>query len=491
MLASPRTSILPYVKQAICRAFLLVAALTPPALGTANAAGGLPAPVAFALKRAGVPLTGVALSVQEVGASRPLVAVNAGKPMNPASTMKLVTTLAALELLGPTFTWKTDVLAAGPLRGDVLEGDLVLRGQGDPKLTIENFWLMLRALRSRGLREIRGDLVLDRSYFEPIDQDTSRFDSEPLRPYNVVPDALLLNFKSFRFTFVPDADGRTAQVAVEPRSALLQLTQSVRLADGPCNDWRAGLKADFNGDAGLARVSLSGPYPAACGEKTWNVALLSHPNYIYGVFRQLWEEMGGVLRGGVREAPAPESARLLYSQASPALAEVVRDMNKFSNNVMARQIFLTLSAELLKLPGRADRSAQVVQSWLAQKGLNAPELVIENGSGLSRSERISAGSMEKLLLAAYASPFMPEFIASMPLVAYDGTMKRRLRYEPVAGQAHIKTGTLSDARALAGYVLDARGRLYAVVFFVNHPNAGATQAAQDALLEWVYSGAGR
>ena len=460
----------------------------------APAADALPAPVAAAMRASGVPSSSAALFVQEVGAPRPTVAFNAGAVMNPASTMKLVTTLAALELLGPTFAWKTEAWTAGVQQGDVLEGDLVLRGTGDPKLTVENFWLMLRALRARGLREIRGDLVLDRAYFEPVAQDEGRFDNEPLRPYNVAPDALLLNFKAYRFTFVPDPERGMAQVTVEPRSALLDLTSAVRLADGPCNDWRARLKADFNangGMGGVARAAFSGLFPTACGEKTWNVALQSHPNYVLGVFRQLWEELGGTLRGGVRDGPAPAGGRLLYSNESPALAEVLRDMNKFSNNVMARQLFLTLSAEVMKQPARADRSAQVVQGWLARKGLEFPELVMENGSGLSRTERIGAANMGRLLLAAYASPVMPEFIASMPLVAYDGTMKRRLKYESVAGQAHIKTGSLSDVRSLAGYVLDSRGRRFAVVFFVNHPNACATQPAQDALLTWVYAGAGR
>jgi D-alanyl-D-alanine carboxypeptidase/D-alanyl-D-alanine-endopeptidase (penicillin-binding protein 4) len=472
----------------------LIAALVP-ALAPVDAAGAdaLPAAVAAALRAAAVPLADTAVVVHEVGAARPLLAYNAGKPMNPASTMKLVTTLAALELLGPTFAWTTEMWAAGTQHGDVLEGDLVLRGTGDPKLTVENFWLALRALRARGLREIRGDLILDRSYFEAMSQNEARFDNEPLRPYNVAPDALLLNFKAFRFTFVPDPGGGFARVAVEPRSALLELTSVVHLAEGPCNDWRARLRADFNGNGGAggtARASFSGLYPSSCGEKTWNVALQSHPTYVLGVFRQLWEELGGTLKGGVRDGAATADARLLYTNESPALAEVVRDMNKFSNNVMARQLFLTLSAEVLKLPARADRAAQSVQGWLAQKGLEFPELVMENGSGLSRAERISAANMGRLLLAAYASPVMPEFIASMPLVAYDGTMKRRLKYDSVAGQAHIKTGSLSDVRSLAGYVLDARGRRFAVVFIVNHANAGATQAAQDALLSWVYAGAG-
>ena len=462
--------------------------------GIAAAADALPAPVAAALRASGVPAASIALFVQEVGTARPVVTFNAARAMNPASTMKLVTTLAALELLGPTFAWKTEMWAAGAQRGDMLEGDLVLRGSGDPKLTVENFWLMLRALRARGLREIRGDLVLDRSHFDAVSQDAARFDNEPLRPYNVAPDALLLNFKAFRFTFVPDPERGSVQLAVEPRSTLIEVSNAVRLAEGPCNDWRAKLKADFNdnGDKdGRARAAFSGMFPSSCGEKTWNVALQSHRNYVLGVFRQLWEELGGTLRGGVRDGAAPDGARLLYSNESPALAEVVRDMNKFSNNVMARQLFLTLSAEVTKQPARADRSAQVVQGWLARKGLEFPELVMENGSGLSRAERISAANMGRLLITAYASPVMPEFIASMPLVAYDGTMKRRLTYGSVAGQAHIKTGSLSDVRSLAGYVLDARGRRFAVVFIVNHPNAGATQSAQDALLSWAYAGAGR
>ena len=182
----------------------------------------------------------------------------------------------------------------------------------------------------------------------------------------------------------------------------------------------------------------------------------------------------------------PADARLLAVAESSSNAELVRDINKFSNNVMARQLYLTLGAELLKLPGRSDRSAQVVQSWLAQKNLDFPELVLENGSGLSRQERISAGSMGRLLLEAWRSAVMPELMSSLPLVAYDGTMRRRLRFESIAGQAHIKTGSLSDARTLAGYVLDQRGQRHVVVLFINHANAAAGQPAQDALLQWVY-----
>ncbi len=450
----------------------------------------IPAEVAAALKSAAIPPSAAAIVVLPLGESRPLLSLNAERALNPASTMKLVTTFAALDLLGPNFTWKTQVLTTGTLNGDTLEGDLILKGGGDPKLTLENLWLMTRSLRARGLRHIRGDLVLDRSYFNGGDHDPSRFDAEPLRPYNVGPDALMFNFKAVRFTFLPDALRNRVQVLAEPKPAQLELTQSVRLASGPCNDWRAQLKADFQGGSAQALVSFAGSYPAECGEKTWNVALLSHPHYIHGVFRQIWEESGGSLSGGWRDGAAPPDARVLYTHESPSLAEIVRDINKYSNNVMARQLYLTLSSESLKTPGNPPASAQVLRSWLTQRALQVPELVVDNGSGLSRVERISAASMAELLQVAFRSPVMPELMASLPLVAYDGTMKRRLNSSAVAGQAHIKTGTLFDVRAIAGYMLDRSGRHHVVVFIVNHANAPAAQEAQDALLRWVYASGG-
>jgi D-alanyl-D-alanine carboxypeptidase/D-alanyl-D-alanine-endopeptidase (penicillin-binding protein 4) len=191
----------------------------------------------------------------------------------------------------------------------------------------------------------------------------------------------------------------------------------------------------------------------------------------------------------VRDGTAGADARLIAAVASPALSEVVRDMNKFSNNVMARQIYLTLGAEGYGEPGTEGKSERVVREWLAGKGLPIPELVLENGSGLSRAERISARNLGRLLLASFGSPVMPEFLASLPLTAVDGTMKKRLGDAAVAGQAHVKTGSLTGVRAIAGYVLDARGRRVVVVSFVNHPNALNADAAQDALLDWVHLGA--
>lgn len=447
----------------------------------------LPPTLAAGLAGAGVPASAVAVWTQALGAARPSLAFNASKPMNPASTIKLLTTYAALDLLGPAYSWKTEVWANGKLLGDVLEGELTLRGGGDPRLTVEHLWQLVRAVRARGIREIRGGLAFDRSYFDASEHDASRFDSEPLRPYNVGPDALLVNFKAFRFTFVPDLERRSAAVVVDPRSTLLEISANVALNGEPCGDWRRGLKTAFSAaGARGAKAVFGGTYPASCLERTMNVALLSHSDYVYGVFNALWEESGGTISGGWRDQAVPQGARLIFTHESPTLSEVVRDINKFSNNVMARQLFLTLSAEMERLPGRTDRSSALLKSWLDGKGLPMPELVLENGSGLSRKESISAENLGRLLVSAYGSSVMPEFMASLPLLAVDGTMRRRLKTDSAAGQAHLKTGSLADVRSVAGYVLDRRGRRHVMVFIVNHPNAAATQAAQDALVRWVY-----
>ena len=447
----------------------------------------LPAPVAQALERAGIPESSVGIYVQDALVERPVVAVGDARALNPASTVKLLTTLAALDQLGPAYRWTTEVYADGAVQGDVLNGNLFIKGYGDPRMTLENFWLMLRALRARGVREIRGDLVLDRGYFTREDIDPAAFDNEPTRPYNTPPDAVLVNFKAVRLQFLPDAERRALRIVVEPALPQIQVLNNVVLDNEPCDDWLARLKLTAVGDSTSARLLFSGNFSVACGEKERNYSVLGHPQYVHGLFTLLWRELGGVFAGAVRDADRPAGARLLLAYETQTLAEIVRDINKFSNNVMARQLYMSLGAIVSGAPASGNKSARVIRQWLETRRMPIPELVLENGSGLSRVERISAKNLARLLLYAQHSAVMPEFVASLPLVAVDGTMRKRLAGADVAGQAHIKTGSLSGVRAIAGYVLDAKGRTMVVVCIVNHAQAPSAQAAQDALLKWVYS----
>ncbi|MNK11225.1 D-alanyl-D-alanine carboxypeptidase DacB precursor [compost metagenome] len=448
-----------------------------------HAAEGLPTVVSEALKRSAIPPAAVGTYVQEVSGQKPWIAVNETTGFNPASTMKLVTSDAALELLGPTFNWKTQAYMTGTLNGDVLDGDLIIKGSGDPKLVTENFWQFLRKIRAAGIREIRGNLILDRSIFEDMPYDAAQFDGDPLKPYNAGPDALLLNYKVFAFHFLPNPARNQVDITVDPPVATYPV-MAPALTNGACGDWQGKLLPNM----GRISTNFTGSYSAACGEKTWYLHpyLMNHSEYFGVVFRQLWNDVGGVFNGAVSNGVVPPAARFVTEWQSTSLPEVIRDINKYSNNVMARQLLLTLAADVLKLPASPERGARVVKTWMANKGIDTTQVVIENGSGLSRTERIPAGAMGRMLVSAFQSPTMPEFISSLPLVGYDGTMRKRLTKQTVAGRAHIKTGTLNDVRAIAGYVLAASGKRYAVVCIINHPNAVGGQAAHDALLQWIY-----
>ena len=465
---------------------LVLLSLLFPLLTAAQPASTLPEPVARALAQAGIPESAIGVYVHEIGAAEPVLSIGSYRTLNPASSMKLVTTYAGLEMLGPAYTWNTDALTDSSLTQDVLAGNLYLKGSGDPKLTLENFWLLLRGLRARGVREIRGDLVLDRRLFAEELQDPGAFDDQPTRPYNTGPSALLVNFKAVTLTFIPDAVTRTVRIATEPPLPQVQVINNLKLVDGPCGDWVGKLRLDSQGNADSARLTFNGSYALDCGEGLRSFSVMGHRQYIGALFIQLWKDLGGTFSGQVRDGATPDQARRLTTARSLSLSEIVRDVNKYSNNDMARQLFLSLGMNT-GAPATTTTAANSVKQWLALKGLAVPELVLENGSGLSRIERISARNLGAVLLNAWASPVMPELMASLPVAAVDGTLRRRLKSAEVAGQAHVKTGSLSGVRSIAGYVLDAQGNRVVVVFMVNHANAFNAQAAQDAMLGWVHN----
>ena len=442
------------------------------------AAAPLPGEVAAALDRAKLPRESFVAMVQEVGSTRTRLAWQAEQAVNPASLMKLLTTLAAFEMLGPSWSWNTPVWLQGSVKDGVLDGNLVIKGSGDPKFVLERLWLLLKRVQQAGVQEIRGDIVLDRSSFNVPDQKPGDFDGEPLRPYNVRPDALLLNYKALTFTITPDPARGVATIGVDLALAGVRVDASVPLVAGPCDDWRGALKPDFSDPT---RARFNGALAAACGEKTWSLAYADPKSYNERALLGLWGEMGGKLLGRVRDGIAP-TTRPSFELASPSLAEVVRDINKFSNNVMAQQLFLTL-ALVQRGSGTPELARELIGQWAGERfGSAGAGLVIDNGSGLSRDSRASAQLLARLLQAAWASPVMPELMSSLPVSGIDGTLKRS---RATLGRAHLKTGSLRDVNGVAGYVLSSSGRRYVVVAIVNHANAGGARPALDALVQWA------
>lgn len=447
-------------------------------------AAELPPAFVEALKRAAIPLDRVALVVQGLDDDVPRLSHQAGAALNPASVMKLVTSFAALQQLGPNYTWTTEIWADGMLKDGVLDGDLIVRGNGDPSLTLERMWLLQRELRARGTKAIRGGLVLDASRFELPAVDPGAFDGEPFAPYNAPAGALVANFNAIALRLKPDDVG----VALVPDVALpgVTLTSKLALVDtAQCNGWRGTLTPGF-ADAAKTELVVEGRYPRACGEQAWPLALFAPAATFDFLFRGLWAESGGSLDGPTRAGLAPETPPLLRFESEP-LADALRRLNKYSNNLMAKNLFLTLGAEAYGGPATPEKGARAVRDVLIRQGIATDKLVLENGSGLSRIERVSASLLNQLLRAAWRSPWFSEFESTLPVAALDGTLRTRFNGSPATGYAHLKTGTLRDVNALAGIVLTAKGRRVAFVMLVNDTNAARAGAAQQALLEWAWA----
>ena len=458
-------------------------------LATMNClASPLPENVRAQLSSYKVPESAVSILVQDISADTSLLALNIEVPRNPASTLKLVTTFIALDVLGPNYRWKTEFYTDKRIENGVLNGDLYLKGYGDPFLIVEDFWKLLGKLKDTGLTIINGDLLVDNSHFSVPPIDPGAFDGEPLRLYNVQADAALVNFKAFDFTFKPRRDGKRVQIEVEPDIPGLNIVNRLTQKNSRCSGYRRGINMQQSPNGNPNEVIFSGAFPSRCRSYSLKRTAMDPPSYARGMFEKYWAHWGGSINGGVRIATVPETLDPILVATSRPLVEIIRPLNKWSNNVMARHLVYSLAGSKYPPPLTREQGVEVMFEYLQTKGIETNGLVIDNGSGLSRTSRVTAKAMTDLLRLAHAHPLMPEFISSLSLNGIDGTTRRRFRGRAEMGRMHLKTGRLDGVAAIAGYVLANSGKLYSVVMLGNYSNIhqGAGIAIQNALLKWVY-----
>ena len=443
----------------------------------------LPSTIKSGLEFAGIPESSVGILIEQLDSNVPVLAHNADVAFTPASTMKVLTTYAALELLGPSYTWKTGAYISGKLEDGVLYGDLIIKGSGDPVLSQKDLWLFIRQIQDVGIHDIRGNVILDRSIFKTMSFDAAAFDNEPLKPYNAGPDALLLNEKKIDIKLIPNATENTVKVVFEPRMDGIKITPPL-LSNAECEDWKKDIDLQFDDRHAI----FNGMYSSACQEKSWSVLpwQMSNTRYFESVFSTLWKETGGRFNGKFADGILPAGALKVAQWNSPELAAIVSTVNKHSNNVMARQLLLTMGYHEYGENADIAQGRDVVRKWLESRNIPHDDLVIENGSGLSRVEKISPSTMGLILKAAFHSPVMSELMASFPIAGIDGTMSKRLKEDTIAGNAHVKTGAIDNVRAIAGYVLAKSGRRFLIVCMVNDPNAKLSRNMLDELLNWTY-----
>jgi D-alanyl-D-alanine carboxypeptidase/D-alanyl-D-alanine-endopeptidase (penicillin-binding protein 4) len=429
----------------------------------------LPPATRAALTRQSVPEASVSIVVRDAAGDATLLELNPGMSRSPASTMKLLPTWAALDLLGPAYAWKTRAYADAPVERGVLKGNLYLQGGGDPLLTIERWWRFVNDLRQSGLRTIEGDIVIDQSRFTTQSERPEDFDGKFWRTYNVLPDSLLVNWQSSDFTIRPADDGQGIDLSIQPFPEGLIVENRVRLASGRCVGQNRQVSYQIE-PTRPDRVVATGRLSASCGPQTQRLAIMEPAQYAWGTFVTLWRQLGGQFRGGMLRAPTPPGARLLLTHESEPLSEIVRVTNKYSSNMMARSLVLAIAAEMSGTPATAAAGESTIVGWLKTRGLEFPELVIANGSGLSRDAR-----------------FAPEFLTSLSLGGLDGTLEKRFQHVDDPGRIRMKTGSLRDVSSIAGYVTGRSGKTYAVVVFVNHPGAqnGIGEPIQTSVIDWV------
>lgn len=478
---------------------------------SAGALAQLPEAMAKVLREANIPEDAVGVMI--LRGNTVLLAHNAERSMLPASTMKVVTSMVALDQLGPIFRGRTELRTNAELSAaGVLNGDLVLRGGADADFNEDVLTHMLQNLRSQGIQTIRGDLIVDRQLFQPARPDLAGapFDQTPEFRYNVVPDAALLNTNMLRIDFM--ANDKRLKLTMLPALEGVTVSSDMTLINGSCAAWESGWRPpeSVRADNGKLQVILHGTFPRNCNAAT-SINVLDRKDYIDRLFRAIWRSLGGSFNGEAREATsitaggqAEAGTRLLTDHVARALPEVLRDMNKTSDNTLARLVYLSIGglemdpmfgshpAPVSTTETTAQRSELLIRLWFATHRIGDEGLVLDNGSGLSRWERIRPSQMAAVLQAASLSPWAPEFMASLPIAGLDGTMRRRLRGSPAASRARIKTGTLNNVVAIAGFVPDASGQLCVVVGFINQDLVGtvsAGRAALDALIDWVATSA--
>ncbi len=467
----------------IAYALAIAAALGGPANATGHS--GVPAPVAQAIAAQHLPLHAVSFAIVDPDSGRVLASLNGDTPRSPASTIKLITTFASLDVLGPAYVWQTRALVRGNIHDGVLEGDLVLQGGGDPYMTLERWWKFVRMLRDQGLKAIRGDLVIDNTAFSLPPEDLGAFDGRPNRAYNVRPDALMVNFQTIDFRIAPNADSRRVEIVATPAPVNLVVENRIGFATGRCSTFADRVEFEV-ASAQWDRVVFSGALSAQCAQRNVVRVLLKAPDYAFGTFVELWRELGGQFTGKLRiQAAAPDDKPLLTFD-SLGLGEIVRLTNKFSNNLMARHLLLTLGKERYGAPATLDKGTRAIADWARGRALDLQDIDIDNGSGLSRGTHISALQMANALAAAYRSRYAAEFIASLPLAGIDGTMKSRMRDAP-AGSVRLKTGHLDDVSGVAGYVTTPAGKTLILVSLINdvHASNGGGEPVHAAIVAWI------
>ncbi len=443
----------------------------------------LPQAINEEIRKSGIAEKDISIYIKEAGKGGKVVALlNEHKTRIPASVIKVLTTYASVLKLGFDYRWPTKFYTTGTLQNGVLQGDLLIKGFGDPTLNAEDLEKITSEIREEGIREIRGDIVIDRSYFEVGNKDSSGFDENLYSAYNAMPDAMMFNERVVTVCVIPKENKVHKKHADESYKVVDQLEH----VNKPCTGRYSWPRVKIDKSEVVPTVFLQGKISKRCGKRNiCQVITKPYKSFYYALKDRLIQE-GISVRGGLKLRKIPKEARELFTHYSDSLEEIISETAKESNNLYARHLLLLLGAKLYGAPATMKKGRDAVKYILDSRGaLGEGKLKIDNGSGLSRTSKMNAKLLADMYDDAY-DRYGSRWMETLSIAGVDGTIKKRFRNTVVNKRAWMKTGTLRQVKNIGGYVKNRAGKFYTVVIMINSPKAKYRGAKlQDEIMEWL------
>jgi D-alanyl-D-alanine carboxypeptidase/D-alanyl-D-alanine-endopeptidase (penicillin-binding protein 4) len=409
---------------------------------------------------------------------------NGSKNFNPASLTKIITSFIALDKLGPNYKWKSDFYYTGQLKDDTIQGDLIFVGRGDASFSIDNLEFLIREIQKKGIKKIEGNLILDKSYFGKIPSIID-FDADPMRAYNVLPNAISIQSNTINFKFTPLDNN--VKIDVKPELNYLKIKNNLRLSNKNCVSWKQSLDYQKSNDLLDDTIIFQGFLSKKCSNKEIDLSVTDNSRYFYEVFKYLWTQNGGSFKGGYWVNDKQKlDGKILASHLSKPLGVLIRDMNKYSLNLMSRNLMLTVMKVDLKRQVTEDDVNLFVLNWLSNQDISTNNIFVENGAGLSRKTSINADSLLEIMEKIYEHPYMPEMLASFSILNEDGTLETKMPFSKAKKNGHFKTGSLKNVSAIAGYLVDKGKNKKIVIFLMNDKEANKSYSFQKELINLAF-----
>ena len=449
----------------------------------------LPQTINEQIRQSGISKKDISIYIKEAGAGGKVVAsLNAERTRTPASVIKVLTTYAAVLKLGFNYRWQTKFYTTGSVKNGVLHGDLLIKGFGDPTLKAKDLDKIVSYIRAEGIRKVKGNIVIDRSYFKVGNKDSSGFDENPYSAYNAMPDAMMFNERVSTVCVTPKKQSVTKKYADHS----YQVINNLQYVNKSCRGKYSWPRVKIDKSTSTPKVILNGKISKRCGKQNICKVLTKPYKSFYYALKEKMKEEGIPVSGHMKLKKIPQNATEIFSYYSDTLEKIISKTAKKSNNLYARHLLLLLGAKTYGAPATLQKGRDAIVKILSSKGaLGTGVLRLDNGSGLSRVAKMNAKLLATMYDNAY-DRYGQRWMNTLSIAGVDGTIKRRFRGTVVRNRAWMKTGTLRRVKNIGGYVKNRAGKRYTVVILVNSTKSKYRGAKlQNEIIKWLVNGAAK